>query len=286
MNKNLYEVIIVDNNSTDSTRKIAQSFSRRNNEFRVVLEANQGLSNARNRGWQEAASDWVAYIDDDAKATADYVERMLHIIENYSFDCFGGVYLPWYKYGKPRWFKDRYAVATNSYVQDTTGPISKGRYAFGGNMVFRRSVLCKFGGFSPEYGMKGAVQAYGEEIHLQKRIEGEGLLIGFDPGLCVYHLVSSYKFNLIWLLKFQFRTNLCYVFVNTPSVSWNSLINILRNAFSHIIISPFRFALNLRYSDYYIKNWIVDVFQPLAGHLGLFVGTLRKLLLNKKIFSQ
>lgn len=273
-----YEVIIVNNNSSDSTQEIADRYASQYTNFRVVFESRQGLSHARNRGWMEASTEWIAYIDDDAKAYPGYVERIFHIMNNYKFDCFGGIYLPWYKYGKPRWFKDSYAVATNSYVQNFTGPIRKGKYAFGGNIVFKRSVLSELDGFSPEYGMRGTVQAYGEEIHLQKKMEEEGFLIGFDPGLCIDHLVDRYKFSLLWLLRFKFKSSMYYIFVNTPSVSWRSLCDIVRNALSHLIYSTFHASLKLRYNDYCIQNWFLDIFQPLAGYLGFFTGTLKRLL--------
>ncbi|MGD8380729.1 MAG: glycosyltransferase, partial [Syntrophobacterales bacterium] len=63
-----YEVIVVDNNSTDNTREVVDEFCRRSSNVRYCFEPQQGLSHARNQGLQEAKGKYVAYIDDDARA--------------------------------------------------------------------------------------------------------------------------------------------------------------------------------------------------------------------------
>jgi len=103
INNQQFEVIVINNNSTDTTQIVAEKYANNYTNFSVVKELNQGLSHARNRGYQEAASDWVAYVDDDAKAHPNFVEQALWTINNHEFDAFGGIYLPWYKYGKPKW---------------------------------------------------------------------------------------------------------------------------------------------------------------------------------------
>ncbi len=88
-----------------------------------MTEFAQGLSHARNRGYREAQAAWVAYMDDDAKAYPDFVERILYITDQYPFDAVGGMFLPWYKYGKPKWFRDTYA--SNGRLLDQVGILEK-----------------------------------------------------------------------------------------------------------------------------------------------------------------
>ena len=64
-----HEVLIVDNNSTDSTVSVARKFTEQPNSiFRYIFEPTQGLSFARNRGAKEARGEIVAFLDDDAIA--------------------------------------------------------------------------------------------------------------------------------------------------------------------------------------------------------------------------
>ena len=89
-----FEVIVVDNNSKDNTKAVAEKFIAANSHFRYVLETNQGLSHARNRGGNEASTDFVAYMDDDAKAPANWVKQLIEIIDDKKPDIFGGPIYP------------------------------------------------------------------------------------------------------------------------------------------------------------------------------------------------
>ena len=79
-NPERFEVLVVDNNSTDGTFEMAVSFSGCHGNFRVIREPLQGLSNARNRGWREAQGRYVAYIDDDAIASVGWVAAICDFI--------------------------------------------------------------------------------------------------------------------------------------------------------------------------------------------------------------
>lgn len=66
-----WELLLVDNNSTDATRQIAQESSLSFPQFRYIFEPEQGLSVARNRALSESNGVFIAYIDDDARAHFD-----------------------------------------------------------------------------------------------------------------------------------------------------------------------------------------------------------------------
>ncbi len=138
--KSLFQIMAVDNNSCDNTQEIVKEFACQLPNIRVFLEKKQGLSHARNRGWQEAKAKWVAYIDDDAKASPNWTERALNIIDNNNFDAFGGVYLPWYRDGKPKWYLDEYGSNKN-YLPKGMSVLPKETYFSGGNCFFKKNCL-------------------------------------------------------------------------------------------------------------------------------------------------
>ena len=209
--KNIFEVIVVDNNSTDETHERVSRFVLANNNSRLVSEPQQGLSHARNRGWREARAEWVAYIDDDALACENFVERILFIITKYDFDCFGGRYVPWYRYGKPDWFRDEYG--SSRIDQSTLGILEKGHLS-GGIMVMRKSVISQFNGFPPFLGMSGNTVSYGEETYVQTLFRKAGKRIGYDPELVIRHLVPKHKMRVGWFLSSGFQRG---------KVSWQSV---------------------------------------------------------------
>src|SRR5690606_27992260 len=95
-----YEVIVVNNNSTDDTQKIAEEYAEKYDNFRTVIAEKQGLSHGRNRGYLEAKAEYVAYLDDDAKATRTWVETALKVISELEPEIFGGPIDPFYLDGE------------------------------------------------------------------------------------------------------------------------------------------------------------------------------------------
>src|SRR5678815_492050 len=75
-----YELIVVDNNSTDDTRQVVESFSNRN--VRYVFEAKQGPSHGRNAGIANARGRIIAFTDDDVRPAADWLSNIKRAFDN------------------------------------------------------------------------------------------------------------------------------------------------------------------------------------------------------------
>ena len=195
--RSAFEVIVVDNNSSDTTRSIVNGFMQYNN-IRMVSESRQGLSHARNRGWREARGSYVAYIDDDARAPETWISCALERISISRPAVFGGPYYPFYTTKKPRWFKDAYASQSmGEQAMKIAGPGLSG-----GNMFIKRELLERTGGFDPGLGMVAGKQGYGEETALLKHIS-EAMPdqpVYYDPQIFVYHLVKPCRMTLRWNL--------------------------------------------------------------------------------------
>jgi glycosyltransferase involved in cell wall biosynthesis len=269
-----YEVLVINNNSSDETQQIAEYFSSRYENFHVVIEAQQGLSYARNRGFKEAKTLWVSYLDDDARARPDFAERIIYTAQNFSFDCFGGVYLPWYMFGRPPWFRDEYG--TNGKLLDETGVLSKGEIS-GGVSVFKKSVLEQLGGFPTSLGMSGNTIAYGEETLLQVRMRRKGFVIGFDPGLQVDHLMPLPKMTVRWMLKSAYRHGLACWDAYEQRPLWRRVFKRFLELGSFTFKNIFIYTPRLARHDYYIQNWIIDMVKPLSLNWGMIVSGIKKL---------
>ncbi len=193
----LFEVLIIDNNSTDDTKKIALDFCEKHNNFRYIFEEKQGLSHARNRAINEAKGIYIAYIDDDAIADKEWVEKISSVIQNNKdIAAFGGKILPWYNTEKPKWFKDEFGLHSwgDKHLQ-----LSLQNYPFGlsgSNMIFKKDILEKYNGFSAEYGMTGNKIAFGEESLLFNKMLKNKENIQYFPEIFVYHLVSDKSYSL------------------------------------------------------------------------------------------
>jgi glycosyltransferase involved in cell wall biosynthesis len=100
-----YEFVVVDNNSTDSTRQIVESFiSQGHHRLRYLFEPRQGLSHARNAGIATAEGEIVVFIDDDVRARSDWLRNIKRAFVLYAdVECVGGKILPNWKTDPPKW---------------------------------------------------------------------------------------------------------------------------------------------------------------------------------------
>ena len=158
--RNLEEIIVVNNASTDKTAEVASSFPK----VRVVYEPKKGLTSARQRGFKEAKGDLLAYIDADTIMPSHWFD-----ILNREFDkdnsiiCLSGPY-HYYDYSPPKWQKE---LINKSYdVYKLTKVL-----VIGGNFVVKRKALEKIGGFDE------SISFYGEDTDLAVRINKVGKIL-------------------------------------------------------------------------------------------------------------
>jgi glycosyltransferase involved in cell wall biosynthesis len=194
----LYEVIIVDNNSTDETAALVTRYLAREKNFRLVTEIQQGLSHARNLGWRTAQADYVAYIDDDCKVPPSWGAVTAEVIQHFSPAIFGGPAHPLYLTPRPHWYLDRYAERV--WHGENARNLNIDEHLGGMNIVFRKTLLQKLNGFNPHLGMTGNTIAYGEEtdVVLRARQSEKNLRVYYDPRLEVHHAVRPEKMTLVW----------------------------------------------------------------------------------------
>lgn len=259
------EFIIVDNKSTDDTNSVALSFKDDLPGLHCVREENVGLSFARNRGIAESKYDWVCYMDDDAKAHYNYMERLFDLMDNHTFDGFGGMFLPWYEHNRPKWLRDDFGKMT--MLRKDIGPLTKGKTVAGGICAFKKSWLIKAGYFPTDIGMRGNIIGYGEETILQNRMQDAGAVIGFDPSWQIDHLVAEYKHQLSWHLKRSFGKGRDAQIIK-GSLSLFQKLFLLSRGLAVAGFSMLKNVVRLRNSGYYWQNYMLDS----VGYLYLMAG--------------
>lgn len=200
-----FEVIVVDNASTDDTQKVFSDFVARGGakNMRIVSETAPGHSQARNRGWQEARGRYIAFVDDDALAVPEWAAGILFAFENISPapSMVGGKIMPLYETAPPSWFLDEYEIRSWGERPGFLGKSTlKGGFS-GANMAVRRELLEKCGGFSEDYGIVEGKFRAGEDSDLCMRIFELDGNFWYDPGLIVYHWTPGRTMtvgNIFW----------------------------------------------------------------------------------------
>lgn len=201
-----FEVIFVDNNSTDNTKEVYAQWrqTNTNGQFTFISETKQGASFARNTGAAIAKGEWVCFMDDDAVATTDYVKNIIKHIQDQPFIVgFGGRIIPKYIPGEPKWMS--YYVSSlvgNFDYAPTACAFENGKYPLESNMIVKKSVYDQIGGFNVNLpGVVGTLRIGGEGKELFYKIIALGHTIYYDPSICVHHVVEVKKLTSEYMYR-------------------------------------------------------------------------------------
>jgi glycosyltransferase involved in cell wall biosynthesis len=193
LSKDLFEIVLVNNNSPGNTEEIARDFEKANPDlnYRYYLETRQGLSYGRNKGIDEAKGKYITFIDDDAFLAEDYLEKIYNYFEKHQ-DCaaIGSKIHLHYEDIIPKW-ENKYLNSLLGYfdIGNEEKVFPKSDYPRGSNMSFRSNVFDKVGGFNVELGRKGNNLAGSEEKDMFQKIYREDLKVVYIPDAMVYHCV-------------------------------------------------------------------------------------------------
>jgi glycosyltransferase involved in cell wall biosynthesis len=196
-----YEVLVVDNGSTDDTREICSDLVSRHENVRYVYEDSLGLSYARNRGVAEAGGTYVAFLDDDARARADWLSAILRVFREVDPrpGCVSGKILPEWEVDPPEWMNDRLKgqLALQDWG-DRSHFIGENEWFAGASLAYEKETLLSAGAFDPDLGRIGDNLLSMEEDLLRCRIESAGKRYFYDPGIVARHFIKKERLKKEW----------------------------------------------------------------------------------------
>ncbi|HEV8378173.1 MAG TPA: glycosyltransferase [Tepidisphaeraceae bacterium] len=168
-----YEVILVDDGSTDQTPQIAAKFP----PVKYIRQQNLGLSVARNVGAAAATGEIVAYTDSDCIADPTWLNYLVHNMIEQKADAIGG---PNITPQSDRWVA-RCVSASPGNPCHVMIDDRRAEHVPGCNMAFRREALLKLGGFDPQF------RTAGDDVDICWRFLDAGMTIGYAPAALVWH---------------------------------------------------------------------------------------------------
>lgn len=204
-----YEIVLVNNNSTDQTEAECNRFAADypNVRFRYFVERNQGLSYARNRGITEATGDLLVYVDDDALVNDTYLQTYLDFFAQHpEIDAAGGPILPEYETEEPAWMSTftRQLITGKLYLGDKQREFPSQAFPGGGNAAYRKSVFDKVGLFNVELGRKGDSLVGAEEKDIFDKMTTLGMRFFYLPSAILYHLIPPKKLTKEYFEKLTY----------------------------------------------------------------------------------
>lgn len=216
-----YEVIVVDNGSSDGTNKLCEEFEKKINNFRYFYDEHPGLHVGRNIGFEQSEGEIVAYLDDDVIVSDTWLKGLAQAFEtSMNIVLVGGNNIPLFEGKKPYWIRGLYRRGNqNRILEDYSCIEFKGKardinpfFVFGCNFAIRRNILLETKGFCPD-GMPDNYLYYrgNGESYVSKYVqEKKGYIAWFSPDATVYHKVPKERLTHEYVRKIAYRSGISY----------------------------------------------------------------------------
>ncbi len=200
-----YEIILVNNNSTDSTEERCLQFQKEypTVNYRYIIEKSQGLSYARNRGIRESHGEMLVFLDDDSFIGSNYLQRLADYLEQYpDTDAFGGRIKPRFESNQtPKWLGKWSYSWVSAINKGDNVCIFKGKsYPIGANMGIKHSALPE-GLFNTALGRSKGNLMGGEEKDLFNRLKAAHKTIYYFPQIEVEHIIPEKRTTKEYIKK-------------------------------------------------------------------------------------
>ena len=191
-----WQVLVVNNNSTDATPDVLQAFSKRL-PLRSIFEPQPGLANARNRAIRETSADYLIWTDDDVLADPDWVAAYARAFRKWPDAAFfGGPIDPWFDGTPPPWLAEHWRRVENVFAVRQLGecpfPFDDTRVPYGANCAFRTDVQRGYP-YDPDLGRRPGSNIGGEETQVMRQMLAAGCTGWWVPDAKVQHFIPRHR---------------------------------------------------------------------------------------------
>lgn len=187
-----FEVIVIDNNSTDHTRSVVAEFAAAKPAPRYVREPQQGLDYARNRAIAEARGEIIIFGDDDILVQPDWLAHLavplLADAGRQRIGAVGGEVIPVFPDGLPDWVREWHAPLQ---FRPDSGPLEPRHSPMGANLAFPAWIFERVGRFHTALDRAAGNYFSGGDSEMIRRIRQHGYEVWFAPAAAVKHQMPA-----------------------------------------------------------------------------------------------
>jgi len=199
-----WELLVIDNNSTDDTRQVVGSFMAATPAPRRVAELRPGLDWGRNCAIDQAKGDVVVLVDDDILVEPDWLGLLVAPFsshDSHAIGVVGGEVIPVFPDGIPSWLEGSHRPLG---FRTDAGPLPPEQAPMGANFAFPKWVFTRFGTFDTTLDRRGTSLFGGGDSDMIRRVRGAGLKAWFVPGAKVLHQIPASRLTLGYALRHGF----------------------------------------------------------------------------------
>ncbi|NND81337.1 MAG: glycosyltransferase family 2 protein [Gammaproteobacteria bacterium] len=215
LSKNEFEIIVVNNGSTDDTADVVLDLAQGQENMHCIHEATPGLHAGRHRGLKEAKGDVLVYADDDIKATPGWLSAIADNFSDPSVSMVGGNNFPDFQGPIPGWLEELWAQPAMGgqgigYLSILSLPEGRREispyFVWGCNFSIRKQVLLDAGGFHPDGVPSEMIKFRGDgETHVARHVLENGLRCQYDSRASVYHAVTKERMTFEYFQQRAFN---------------------------------------------------------------------------------
>jgi len=196
------ETVIVCDGNDDLCARIDRRFGDDPNVRIHCNETNRGVSYSRTRGAELASGRVVCFMDDDAVARPDWIERLVAVYEETDAVAVGGRMAGQWLSGEPWYLPAEFYWLVGVTHRGFAAGGEEVRNTYESNISFRRSVFLDLGGFDTSFGPTAGSYSHSEGAEIGTRLEqayDSGVI--YEPDAVVEHKVFPYRTTLRWLFE-------------------------------------------------------------------------------------
>jgi len=267
-----WELLIVDNGSTDHTRPTVASFEGRL-PVRCIVEPQPGLSHARNSAVQAARGDYIVWTDDDVLVDAGWLAAYGRAFAaNPECVFFGGPITPSLQGQTPAWFLENWSELSSILAERDFGAQSltlskeEGRLPFGANFAVRAREQ-RLHRFDPELGVAPGQRRLGEETAMFLDLIADGATGIYVPQARVVHVIAQSRQSLDYVGRYRQAVGQTWAFLSEehrenfmgPSPrAQHGLFGVPLSVLVRVVAHCVLYALErpLRPSDRWLSHWM------------------------------
>ena len=207
--KDEYEIVVVDNNSTDGPLEIVEECNKKGKKGVIyVKEPKIGLHNARHIGARVAKGDILAYVDHDVICDPNWLFKLVKPYADPEVGCVGGKILPKWEINPPQWI--RYFPSWYLSLLDNGERMKEVQWIYGCNFSIKKSLLFELGGFNPDaFSDKKLWWCRGDgEMGLLRKVHDIGKKVIYNPKAIVWHVIPKDRLTIDYFKERAFKSGI------------------------------------------------------------------------------
>ena len=266
LSQQFFEIIIVDNGSTDKTKYVVDSFMGKIRNLRYFHEETPGLHVGRHKGLKEAKASILVYADDDIEAFPSWLEAIAEAFEDERVALAGGKVLPKFETKPPEWLFELWSrkhakekVLSYLSIIDLGDEIREITpcLVFGCNFSIRKRILIEAGGFHPDAMPENLIHFRGDgETHVSEYIAGSHYKSLYNPIASVFHFIPKERMTVEYFCERAYKQGISDSFAHIRKVGLGLRLPLFLKALKCLLLWSLNSKLQAQIQMAYLRGYI------------------------------